>query len=153
MPTNGISTASPARDKLVIFDDDVCFGALITAKARAEGFDPRFFTSLVDMGSFARIKDFDVAIVDFYLGTIRGDEIAEYVDTFFDQVPVIMVSSEDMGDTKISRWPASVRRFVPKSAGPGRIIQAAEQVLRRERLLRHFASRASTEASRAYESQ
>ena len=137
MTTGGI--AAPPADKLVIFDDDVCFGALISAKAKACGFESRFFTSLVDMGSFARIKEFDIAIVDFYLGTIRGDEIAEYVDTFFDQVPVIIVSSADMSESRISQWPASVRMFVPKSAGPGRIIEAARSIIVRERMLKRLA--------------
>jgi len=140
MPTTRGPIASPPADKLVIFDDDVCFGALITAKARRSGFEPRFFTSLADIGTFARIKDFDVAIIDFYLGTIRGDEIAEYVDTFFDGIPVIMVSSEDLRTSRIRQWPASVRRFVPKSDGPGAIIDAARSVLERERLLRRLAA-------------
>jgi DNA-binding response OmpR family regulator len=146
MPTNGGTSASPGgspADRLVIFDDDICFGALITAKARSQGFDSRFFTSLVDMGSFARIKDFDIAIIDFYLGTIRGDEIAEYVDTFFDQIPVIIVSSQDMSESRISRWPASVRMFIPKSEGPGRIIGAAQHILQRERMLKRFAGQAT----------
>ena len=132
--------ASPRADKMVIFDDDVCFGALITAKARSSGFEPRFFTSLADIGTFARIKDFDVAIIDFYLGTVRGDEIAEYVDTFFDGIPVIIVSSEDLRESRIRQWPASVRQFVPKSEGPHRIIEAAKSVLQRERLLRRLAA-------------
>ena len=140
MPTSRGATTSPTGDKLVIFDDDVCFGALITAKARSQGFEPRFFTSLADIGTFARIKDFDVAIIDFYLGNDRGDAIAEYVDTFFDGIPVIIVSSEDLSGNRIRQWPASVRRFVQKSEGPGRIIEAARSVLERERLLKRFAA-------------
>jgi DNA-binding NtrC family response regulator len=129
--------------KIVIFDDDVCFGALLAAKARAVGLEPAFFTSLLDLGSFARIKSFDLAIVDFYLGSIRGDEIAEYVDTFFGEVPVIIVSGEQMTPSRIAKWPRSVRQFIGKSEGPIRIVDAAKQLLRRERMLRYFASPAS----------
>jgi DNA-binding response OmpR family regulator len=135
-------------DKLVIFDDDVCFGALLSAKARAMGFDPRYFTSLVDLGSFARIKTFDLAIVDYYLGSIQGDEIAEYVDTFFAQVPVIIVSSEDFRATRSQKWPASVRQFVPKAEGPTKILEAARNVLQRERMLRRLASPARPDTLR-----
>lgn len=127
-----------ARQKLVIFDDDVCFGALLTAKARQAGFDTKFFTSLIDLGSFARIKEFDIAIIDYFLGSIRGDEIAEYVDTFFAEIPVIIVSSNDFDPRQVAKWPASVRQFVPKTQGIGKIIDAARGVLERDRMLRHF---------------
>jgi DNA-binding response OmpR family regulator len=130
---------TPSADKLVIFDDDVCFGTLLSAKARRAGFAPQFFTSLVDLGSFARIKEFDLAIIDYYLGSIRGDEIAEYVDTFFDQVPVIIVSSEDMRERRLQKWPASVRLFIPKADGAHSIIAGARQLLTRERMLRRLA--------------
>lgn len=138
MPPYGATSSESLGDKLLIVDDDVCFGALISAVAKDRGFVPRFFTSLIDMGSFARIKEFDVAIIDYYLGSLRGDEIAEYVDTFFSEVPVIIVSSEDLRETRAVKWPASVRTFIPKSEGPGRIVEAAKQIVKRERLLRRF---------------
>ena len=28
------------------------------------GFEPYYFTSLIEMGSFARIRDFDIAVID-----------------------------------------------------------------------------------------
>jgi DNA-binding response OmpR family regulator len=139
MPPYGATSTGRVGDKLLIVDDDVCFGALISAVAKDRGFIPRFFTSLIDMGSFARIKEFDVAIIDYYLGSLRGDEIAEYVDTFFSEVPVIIVSSEDLRETRSVKWPASVRTFIPKTEGPARIIETARQIVKRERLLKRFA--------------
>lgn len=128
-----------AQDRLLIIDDDVCFGAVMSAVASRQGFAVRFFPSLVDMGSFARIKQFDIAIIDYFLGHLRGDEIAEYVDTFFDDVPIVIVS----GDTAIQcverTWPASVRAFVSKGEGPLAIAQVARQVLSRDRWLKHLS--------------
>lgn len=140
-PYGATSAASTPPQKMLIVDDDVCFGALMSAVAKANGFEPRFFTSLVDMGSFARIREFDVAVIDYYLGSMRGDEIAEYVDTFFDDVPVIIVSSEDLTATKAAaKWPASVRRFVPKQTGCLKIVEAASSILKRDKLLKRFAA-------------
>lgn len=139
MPPFGATSTGRVGDKLLVVDDDVCFGALISAVAKDRGLIPRFFTSLIDMGSFARIKEFDVAIIDYYLGSMRGDEIAEYVDTFFSEVPVIIVSSEDLRETRSVKWPASVRTFIPKTEGPVRIVEAARQIVKRERLLKRFA--------------
>lgn len=140
MPPYVASAAGSVGDKLLVVDDDPNFGALISAVAKDRGFIPKFFTSLIDMGSFARIKEFDVAVIDYYLGSMRGDEIAEYVDTFFSEVPVIIVSSEDLRESRNVKWPACVRTFIPKSEGPGRIIDTARQIVKRERLLKHFAS-------------
>lgn len=138
MPPYGATSTVKGPDKLLVVDDDVCFGALMTAVAKTRGFAPHFFTSLIDMGSFARIREFDVAIIDYYLGTLRGDEIAEYVDTFFSDVPVIIVSSENLAETRSVKWPASVRQFIPKTEGPVKIVEAALAVVKRDRLLRRF---------------
>ncbi len=136
------SVTVSGADKVVIFDDDSNFGTLLTTKARAAGFEPSYFTSLVDMGSFARIKNYDLAIVDFYMDTIRGDEIAEYVDTFFKDIPVIIVSGEDFSQSeKMKQWPDTVRAFVPKTDGIDRILTTAKAVLQRERMLKRLAKR------------
>lgn len=140
MSSNGAQSTTALGDRLLIVDDDACFGALISAVAKDRGLVSRFFTSLVDMGSFARIREFDVAVIDYYLGSLRGDEIAEYVDTFFSEVPVIIVSSEDLRETRSVKWPASVRQFIPKSEGPVKIVEAARQIVKRERLLKRYSS-------------
>ena len=139
---NSDNQTCPTRstDRLLIIDDDICFGALMSAIAPKYSFEPRFFPSLVDMGSFARIKDFDIAVIDYFLGHLRGDEIAEYVDTFFDNIPVIIVSAEESLSHGEKHWPVSVRMFLPKSVGPDGIAAAARKVLTRDRFLKRFNS-------------
>ena len=140
-----VEKVAQPHDKLIVFDDDPYFGALISATARGFGFTPTYFTSLFDMGPLARIKDYDFAIIDVFMGSIRGDELAEYIDMFFGQVPVILVSSEDMvGKNGLSRWPQSVRAFVHKAEGPYKILDAARTTLQRERLLQRLASGSGT---------
>lgn len=131
----------PLRDKLLVIDDDRTFGAIMTTVAKAKGFEPFYFTSLIEMGSFARIRDFDLAIIDYYLGSLRGDEIAEYVDTFFRDIPVMIVSSQDFQPEEISEWPVSVRKFCSKLEGPDAIIETARSILKRERMLKRLEHR------------
>ena len=126
---------------LLIIDDDRSFGAVLVAHAVKKGFKPTYCTSLLDLGSFARIREFDIAIVDYYLGSLRGDEIAEYVDTFFREIPVVIVSAESFKSEQIAKWPQSVRRFVSKSVGPQAIVDATAKVLARERFLRSLEKR------------
>jgi DNA-binding NtrC family response regulator len=141
MTRSGDDMGPPHKhDRLLIIDDDICFGALMSAIAPKYHLEPRFFPSLVDMGSFARIKDFDIAIIDYFLGHLRGDEIAEYVDTFFANIPVIIVSAEETLSHREKKWPESVRMFLPKATGPDGIAAAARKVLTRDRFLRRLES-------------
>jgi DNA-binding response OmpR family regulator len=90
------------------------------------------------LGSFARIREYDVAVIDYFLGSMQGDEIAEYVDTFFSEIPVIIVSSRPFNDDEVASWPSSVRRFIAKSHGPGAIVEAARALVNREQLLKRL---------------
>jgi len=131
----------PATGKLLIIDDDRSFGAIIKAYAEQRGFETVFCTSLLELGSFARIREFDIAMIDYYLGNLRGDEIAEYVDTFFREIPVVIVSSESFKSEQVAKWPQSVRRFLAKSLGAPKIVEETAKVLGRERFLRHLERR------------
>ena len=137
----------PASDKLLVIDDDATFCKIIAAAGKSRGFDSRCYGSLVDMGSFARIKEFDIAIIDYYLGSMHGDEIAEYVDTFFRNVPVLIVSARNFDKDQVAKWPDSVRRFVSKSSGADNIIASAREVLDRSRLLQRLSNRGTTQVS------
>jgi len=132
---------SRPQDKLVIFDDDPYYGALLAATAPGFDFMPSYFSSIYDLKPFSQLKDFDFAIIDIYMGSIRGDELAEYIDMFCADVPVILISGQDLHIPACeSHWPTSVRSFLPKSVGPYKILEAARSTLRRERLLRRLAA-------------
>ena len=132
--------------KMLVIDDDVAFGRLLAAIGSARGFRSEHFSSLMDLGYFARIKDFDVAILDFYLETVRGDEIATYVDTFFCDTPVIIISSENFHLKADYKWPNSVKEFLHKKVGPERIIDAAAKIVARNVLLKRFSRRTENKA-------
>lgn len=135
------------KDRMLIIDDDLTFATVLSMFARSHGFAPEQHSSLIDLGSFARVREFDIAVIDYYLGSIRGDEIAEYVEMFFKDVPVIIVSSRDFTPTEVANWPAAVRKFVPKSAGGDEIVHAAREVLDRARFLRRLAQPGSQDQS------
>ena len=136
------STKKPAaQDKLIVFDDDPYFGALISATSRQYGFATHYFQSLYAMGSFSRIKAYDIAIIDVYMDSIRGDELAAYIDMFCGEIPVILVSGETLEfRSHGSVWPPSVRAFLPKSVGAHQILAAARATLQRNRLLKRLAT-------------
>jgi DNA-binding NtrC family response regulator len=140
---SGTENKSEPKMKMLIIDDDPSFGMVLQAVAQSQGFYTHYVTSLLDLGSFARIKEFDVAVIDYYLGNLRGDEIAEYVDMFFQNIPVLIVSSNSFSNQDIEKWPSCVRRFVSKSEGPVKIIDKVKRVLERDQLLKRLEQRSS----------
>lgn len=117
------------RLSILIIDDDVTFGAVMEATARRAGFDAEFHPSLVELGSFARLREFDLAVVDYFLESLRGDEVAQYADTFFEGLPVIVVSAKEFTPQETAKWPASVREFISKDKGPQAVVDAAKRIL------------------------
>ena len=117
------------QPRVLIIDDDVNFGAILAATARLNGLDAEAHASLVELGSFARLREFDLAVVDYFLESLRGDEIAQYADTFFAGLPVIVVSARDFTPEETARWPASVRAFLAKDKGPQAVIDEARRIL------------------------
>jgi len=114
---------------ILVIDDDPQFGSLLSALARARGIPLEYYTSLSELGSFALLGQFDAAILDYYLESMNGMEIAEYVETFFDHLPVILVSGTAFLEADKKEWPKCVRQFVPKARGPYAILDSAVAVM------------------------
>jgi len=110
---------------ILLIDDDEMFRALFKSIADSMGIPVTCHASLAEMHSFAALKDYDVAVFDYYLESFRGPEIAEYVDVFFRELPVILISGGEIdGETK-RVWPNCIRRFVAKQSGAYAIIERA----------------------------
>jgi len=125
MTSRGIDTSRFTRKGILVIDDDSTFGMLMKALAEARGLKLDYFTSLSELGSFARIGEYDVAVLDYYLDKLTGAEIAEYFDAFFTDTPVVMVSGNSEVKDESTKWPRCVRQFVPKSRGAKEILQVA----------------------------
>ena len=117
--------------KMVLIDDDPMFRRLMSTYANSMGINLKCFSSLLDMHSFAHLKNYDLALIDFHLDSLSGTEIAEYVDIFFGDLPVIIVSGDpEIGEKlKVNKGPACIREFVSKHVGPRAILEAASKSL------------------------
>ena len=129
---------SPKR--MLIIDDDPTYGKMVVGAARSRGIEAEHYGSLLELGSFARICEFDIAILDYYLDNFRGDEIAQYVETFFCDMPVVIVSSHQFADQSMECWPECIRRFIPKHHGLTALIDQVFDVLRRDHLIKRLST-------------
>lgn len=139
-----VSTEFTAKNiRVLLVDDDPAFGYLMKTVAKGLGIDLTHKTSLIELGSFAMIKDFDIAIIDFYLESLRGDEIAQYVDTFFNEMPIVIVSAHEFDETAKSKWPPTVKSFLPKEIGAAQILTRVIELYNRQKLLKRFQATSS----------
>jgi DNA-binding NtrC family response regulator len=118
------------RKGVLLIDDDPFFRALFQAIADSQGIPAATCASLSDIGSFAALKDYDVVVLDYYLEAFRGPEIAEYVDVFFRDLPVLVISGGEIDPKDQRSWPVCIQEFVPKSAGPYQILEKAVDAVR-----------------------
>lgn len=110
--------------RLLLIDDDETYGQLMTMVAASRGVQLDYFPSLAATGSIGAIGQYDAAILDFFLDSFTGTEIAEYFDAFFAETPVILVSGSHENPAKAPP-PKCVRRFMCKAVGPRRILDEA----------------------------
>jgi DNA-binding NtrC family response regulator len=125
--------------KVLLVDDDPSFGFLMARVAKSMSIELTHKVSLIELGSFAMIKNFDIAMIDFYLENLRGDEIAQYVDTFFNDIPIVIVSAHEFDDKSKSKWPPTVKAFLPKEIGPAQLLKKVVETYERMNYLKSFS--------------
>jgi len=131
---------------ILVIDDDPTFRDLIRTVGQALKLPVTTIASLEEMPSFAALKDYDIAIIDFNLERFCGIEIAEYVDVFFKSLPVLMISGENLDPTPTTRWPSCIKKFVHKSFGPYAILQRSMKLWNDEQESRFSKVKQNSEA-------
>ena len=111
--------------KMLVIDDDPAFGQIMKALASARGIQCDWVPSLESLGRVGRVGDYDLAILDYFLEKFTGGEIAEYVDVFFSDIPVFIVSIRPDIHAQQRKWPKCVRLFVDKATGARSIMDLA----------------------------
>ena len=124
-----------ANKGILLIDDDPEFGAVVQTLAAAKGIPLVYYQSLMDMGTFARLGEFDVAIIDYKMDALNGIEVAEYIEVFFSDIPVILVSAANLEDISEALWPRCVRRFVSKDIGVYGILNSAMELVQSKQAL------------------
>jgi len=118
-------TASTGQKKVVLIDDDRGFLDLVIGVSAYEGVLIDSFESLDAMGCFANLRNYDLAIIDLFLPQVSGLEIAEYVDIFFSDLPVILISASP---PRLVEKPKCIREFINKNKGARSIIRKAQEI-------------------------
>ncbi len=115
--------------RILLIDDDDVFRELMVAAGRSYPYIVDAYPSLAALGSFARIGGYDLAIIDYHLPDLTGSEIAEYIEIFFKDTPVILISADSQQPLECSKQHLCIRSFVHKGIGIDRMWRTAHEIL------------------------
>lgn len=109
-----------------VFDDDPLFAHAMIRCGKNMDLATRAESSVDEMMRRG-FEGVDVAIVDYDLGTMTGDELVKLLkDHSKRQIPILMISSSDRTlDQFMGRWPDNVKGFMLKNSNPKAIIKRA----------------------------
>lgn len=113
---------------ILVIDDDPMFRAQIRKAGLTKGIEVTCCSNLRELDPMNVDQLFDIVIVDYYLDHMKENLTGARVAWALESTPIVMVSSSDHCVEKAESWPASIRKFVNKDAGPLRIVEAAIQV-------------------------
>ena len=99
--------------RVILLDEDPIFGIMMERQAEIMGIELDYYESLASLGFISQPGNYDIIIVDYQINHINGIEIAAYVRAFFENKPVFLISSTDLGQ-KFSELPSYVTGFLPK---------------------------------------
>ena len=112
---------APQPPRVLLLDDDPIFCKLIKKVAQRNGIPLAICSRLADFGREPEHRDFDVAVIDYYLEDLKGPQIVWLLD----ERPVVMVSRNENCVNEKKEWPESIKKFVAKRRGPQAILDAA----------------------------
>ncbi|MFK7872683.1 MAG: response regulator [Oligoflexales bacterium] len=105
---------------VLLVDDDPVYGRIMQRVASQNSV---FLTYISTVEEFPKDQDFDVAVIDYDLGSVTGFEMAHYLESLSNiDIPVILVSQSEQKETK--QWPTMIREFVHKDLGPYAVLEA-----------------------------
>ncbi len=133
-PAQSISSQAVMRPdvmpRILLVDDDPVFGKIMGRVASCFDADLTFVKSIVELAD-SQLESFDVAILDYDLGSVTGVELTRYVDHHA-PMPVVLVSRTPRRPDR--GWSDSIHDFLLKDVGPFAIIDAAFEAFEIARL-------------------
>lgn len=116
------------RPKICLIDDDPIFTTVFKKYAESEGFAVDVYGLIVDIKTIERLR-YDVIIMDYDLGGVSGEELAECFCHLGLDVPILMMSFSHREPELSEHWPEKVCGFVHKASGLREILHKAAKEL------------------------
>jgi DNA-binding response OmpR family regulator len=123
---------TPARVQLLLIDDDIALGELVSEYAAYENYAVTTAnTGELGLGSIAR-RSFALVILDVMLPGIDGFEVLERLRHFSD-VPVLMLTTRGAASDRVRGLQLGADDYLPKPFQPDELFARVNSILRRVR--------------------
>ncbi|RYZ91190.1 MAG: response regulator [Proteobacteria bacterium] len=114
------------NEYFLLIDDDPVYRIIMTRAAELEDLRLDAFESIADIGVTGRRDKYTAALIDFDLGLTTGVETVNHLQTYFGDIPMILISAKDREPSE-GGWPANIKRFLKKSQGYAFALQEARK--------------------------
>lgn len=117
--------------QMLLVDDDPIFGAVMRRAAKKRGFELVHCASVAKLARVGKIERFDVVLVDYHLGRLKGSTVSDFLNVFFGAVPVAIVSAtSDWWFATNLDFSACVKTFIHKQRSIDEILDFAVALAR-----------------------
>jgi CheY-like chemotaxis protein len=116
--------------KVLVLEDDQAFVDQLTGQGLPSAVSIKTAQSLLELGSFAELQNYQLIVVRERLAAVRAIEVAQYVEAFFPSIPVIVITNSQLKEqTEEPQYPPCVTAIVEKSLGARAVIRTVLDVL------------------------
>lgn len=124
------------RPRILLLDEDELFARRLIRSAETQGFELHWRTSLSELGTIGRLGSYDAVLVDSSIRPVSATEIAQYIETFFPDLPVFLAAKGEASSLRTDA-PASVVGFVGKHDSPSTILKSLRPYVERKEEFDH----------------
>lgn len=114
------------KPSIVLIDDCEDFCRIMEAESESLDVKLTSYLSLADMYTFTKLGQYDLALVDYHLEAWTGIEIARYVEIFFPDIPVILISGDQLSMNP--NWPDCIKGVLCKSLGTQALLKHSLEI-------------------------
>ena len=114
--------------QILLIDDDEDYRKVLISVGAAFNLKIDGYSSLTELGSMGCIGNYAGLVVDYHLEELNGLEICEYVDVFFPDLPVVLITIDDTIPVAKAFRSKCMKKFVNKALGPYYAIRKIEEV-------------------------
>lgn len=116
--------------KILLLDDDPVFRNIMVTLGAARHLDVEAYESLQEIDQFPNNLPYAGAILDYHFAEAKLPDLLMGLDSFFKDIPTLLVSADDKAELAIGSSP-SLRRFMSKSQGGIKILDALQDLMGR----------------------
>ncbi len=105
------------KSRLVLIDDDPMFCNTMRSLAGVYDMPLDCYGSILELDQWGDRERYDMIIVDYHLEHNKGVEVADYLNSLFGDIPIMLISADNSDTIKVNTLPKNFVDFSSKTQG------------------------------------